>query len=153
MAKVGATYPLPFGQWANAFTQVTNLNAPTIAQSCTDDKKMTIDEYLATLEQVGSVSCQAVQYPTTYNGDSANDMLTQMNILAGTPSAYVYDWDQWAYYYQKVEGQPAPSPDTECMKTHTHPNSPSVTAYNRYLLLTSRQWLLFFEDMFFGCAS
>jgi hypothetical protein len=114
---------------------------------------MTVDQYLATLEEVGGATCQVVQYPTTYNGMTANAMLANMQLSAGTSSGYAYDWDQWAYYYQKVEGQPSPAPDTMCMKAYTYRNVPSVIAYNRYLLLTPRQWLLFFEHEVFGCAS
>jgi hypothetical protein len=153
IAKAGRTYGLTFSDWASALTQVTNVVAPNASQSCMTNARMTVDQYLATVEEVGSSSCKVIQYPSTYNGMTTDAMLANMQLSAGASSEYVYDWDQWAYYYQEVEGQPSPAPDTMCMKTYTYPNVPSVIAYNRYLLLTPRQWLLFFEHEVFGCAS
>ncbi len=148
-----------FASWSTWFTQATNLNAPSSAAVCLSPfapSTFSADYYLSLLENVGSQSCTTISYPSTPNGLSANAMLQQVENNAGTTSGR--DYDVWNYFYGVVEGQTGPPPESVCMKsvqTNDYYRNPAqvTNTPNRWMLLSGREWLLFYEYQVFGCAS
>ena len=78
-----------------------------------------------------------------------------MESLDGTSTGL--DFDQWNYYYAQVEGQSGPAPQNTCMLTVTTYDPLQGTQVtivpNREVLLTGREWLLFYEHQSFGCTT
>jgi hypothetical protein len=161
-----------FSQWSTYFSQATNLQAPTSAQACLNgdpNTPISVDAYLLLLENVGQAPpyCSTLLYPATPNGATANDTLTQMISLMGSSSGFGYD--QWNWAFGQVENKvvpypPPPAPEANCMVSQTTVDPPSgnpiVIVPGRFVLLTAREWLLFWghqggnpATQVFACAN
>ena len=144
-----------YSQWSSAFTQITDVKAPTAAQSCWayGTSSESVDTYLSALEQVGSPTCTALQYPNTPNGQSANSMLQWVESPSYANTTVNLNSYEWNYYYLQYEGQSAVG-TTKCSLTATdYLTNTGITMYpSTTILLDGRQWLLLYESPLLGCA-
>lgn len=151
IARASVTSGLNWDQWNYYFTLVTNLSGPYASYACVSNSStpMSVDTYLNYLEAIGG-SCGNIVYPSLSNGSSPNTVLQQMT---GTPGGSLRTWTDWnlalkSATNQQVVGQ---LPQNVCMLQV----GTEYPASN--LLLTARQWLLFYEHYYISttitCAS
>jgi hypothetical protein len=150
IANAGTTSGLSFYSWNYYFQGVGHIIGidPSWACVTNPNNPMTVDAYLSALETIGG-SCGALSYPNLSNGSNPNSVISSMVATAG--AAARLKWDQWNYYLTAVSGIAGQAPENVCM--------PTVMGVvpDRYLLLTPRQWLLFYEHYYmpttFACGS
>lgn len=156
-----------FAQWSSLFSGVTNLKAPTFAAACgnpiSEGVQTSVDTFLGLLENIGQ-SCSPVQYAPESNGWTANYLVQEMQNYMPAPMSgtsynqwnFGYSYDQWNYAYkQKRPPLEAPGPENRCMKSLDNVPSwePHFVVPKRFMLLSPRQWLLFYRnEANGGCA-
>jgi len=145
IARAGTTSGLNFYQWGYYFERTTNLTGlpPNYACVSSPTSPMTVDAYLSALETVGTSSCTALTYSNLSNGANPNTALQSMISQSG---ASRLRWDQWNYYLTNVTGIVGQAPENVCMQTVSVDSTNYVP--NRYLLLTPRQWLLYYQHYY-----
>ncbi len=145
MARAGVKDGLNWDGWNYYFGLVTNVDGQYASSACvanpsSTSSTMSVDTYLGYLEQVGTSTCPAVQYLWP-NGGSANAILGEMIKRAGDENIQLR-WDQWNTHLTALTQITGALPQQVCMteQSGVYPNS--------FLLLTARQWLLFYEHIY-----
>ncbi len=143
IAQAGVTSGYDWNQWMFIFAIVTNLKSIDSYYACVANPSspMTVDTFLNYVETIGG-SCTTLSYPSFSNGSNANSELQAMIVASQYTSRD--GWDHWNYYLEQRPGMQnqAQEPWNVCM--------PSVIASGqqtnplRFLLLSPRQWLLYY---------
>lgn len=146
IAQAGTTSGLNWWQWMFYFAKATNLASIDSYYACVPNPAtpMSVQTFLSYVETIGG-TCGTLTYPPFSNGSNANSELQAM--VAAALYAPRLNWDQWNFYLNNRPGMAGQtqSPHDVCMpavKVNEDPNI--VVNPNRYLLLSPRQWLLYY---------
>jgi hypothetical protein len=146
IGQAGTTSGLNWWQWMYYFAKATNLATIDPYYACVSNPAtpMSVNTFLSYVETIGG-TCGTLVYPQFSNGTNANSALQAMVIAASY--APRLDWDHWNYYLETLSGMSGQgqAPHNVCMPAVElfAPQYVNVNP-NRYLLLSPRQWLLYY---------